>query len=247
MTGALEGRVAIVTGAAGAIGQATCALLAERGAQVVCVVRRPPEPGALPPDAVVLQADVTAEDEVQALVAEVLRSYGRIDVLVNNAGIEGAQALIPDYDTAEFLRVLQVNVLGVFLGLKHVMPAMIAKGSGSIVNLSSIAGVRGAAKMSGYVASKHAVIGLTRSAALEGAPHGVRVNAVLPGFIESRMLGDIANRLGGSMDGLSGHVPMGRLGQPDDPARAIAFLASDDAAYTTGACLMLDGGLTIGL
>jgi NAD(P)-dependent dehydrogenase (short-subunit alcohol dehydrogenase family) len=242
----LAGRVALVTGAAGAIGLATARLLAERGATVACVVRK--SVADLPPGALVLHADVSDEDQVRAAVDETVRAAGRIDILVNNAGIEGPQALIPDYDTAEFLRVLQVNVLGVFLGLKHVMPLMAARGSGSIVNLSSIAGIRGAAMMSGYVASKHAVLGLTRSAALEAAPSGVRVNAVLPGFIDSRMLSDIATRLGmPDTSGLDARVPTGRLGQPEEVAQTVAFLASDESRYMNGACLTLDGGVTVGI
>jgi NAD(P)-dependent dehydrogenase (short-subunit alcohol dehydrogenase family) len=242
----LEDRVALVTGAAGAIGRATAALLAERGAKLACVVRREPDASALPAGALILKADVTREDEVRQAVAETVSRLGRIDVFVNNAGIEGPQALLADYDAADFMRVLEVNVLGVFLGLKHVMPVMTAQGSGSIVNLSSIAGVIGATRMGGYIASKHAVLGLTKVAALEGAPNGVRVNAVLPGFIESRMLSDIASNLGADTGGLSEQVPAGRLGQPEEVAQAIAFLASDEARYMNGSNLMLDGGLTLG-
>ena len=247
--GALDGRVALVTGAAGAIGRATAALLAERGAELVCVVRKSADVdmlGAALPGALVLQADVTKEDEVEAYAAEALRRKGRIDVFFNNAGIEGPQAAIADYPTTDFMRVLEVNVLGVFLGLQRVMPAMMARGTGSIINMGSIASTIGAARMSGYVASKHAVLGLTRSAALEAAPAGVRVNMVAPGFIESRMLSDIAMRLGGDADGLTGRVPDGRLGQPEEVARAVAFLASDDSRYMNGSSLVVDGGLTVG-
>lgn len=241
-----EHRVVLITGAAGAIGRAAALLFAERGARLACVVRREPEPTALPAGALVLQADVTREDEVRKAVAETTRRLGRIDVFVNNAGIEGPQACLADYDAADFMRVLEVNVLGVFLGLKHVMPVMAAQGGGAIVNLSSIAGVIGATRMGGYIASKHAVLGLTKVAALEGAPQGVRVNAVLPGFIESRMLSDIAANVGADAAALAARVPAGRLGQPEEAARAIAFLASDEAGYMNGSSLMLDGGLTLG-
>ncbi len=246
----LEGRVAIITGAGGFIGRATAELFAGRGAQVVCVVRREADiaklEAALPDDALVLQADVTKEDEVQRYVGETLGLLGRIDIFFNNAGIEGPQALIADYPTADFMRVLEVNVLGVFLGLKHVMPVMTAAGSGVIVNMGSIASSIGGARMSGYIASKHAVLGLTRSAALEAAPHGVRVNMIAPGYIDSRMLSDIATRLGADMEGLAAHVPDGRLGQPEEVARAVAFLASDESRYMNGATLLLDGGRTVG-
>jgi NAD(P)-dependent dehydrogenase (short-subunit alcohol dehydrogenase family) len=245
----LEGRVAIVTGAGGVIGRATATLFDGRGAQVVCVVRREADIDTLReaiPGALVLQADVTKEDEVAGYVGETLGLLGRIDIFFNNAGIEGPQALIADYPTTDFLRVMEVNVLGVFLGLKHVMPVMTGQGSGVIVNMGSIASSIGGARMSGYIASKHAVLGLTRSAALEAAPHGVRVNMIAPGFIDSRMLSDIATRLGGDTEGLTQRVPDGRLGKPEEVARAVAFLASDESRYMNGASLLLDGGLTVG-
>jgi NAD(P)-dependent dehydrogenase (short-subunit alcohol dehydrogenase family) len=245
----LDGRVAVVTGAAGVIGRATAELLVQRGAQVVCVVHREPDVALLQaaiPDALVLQADVSREDEVAGYVGETLGLAGRIDIFFNNAGIEGPQALIGDYPATEFMRVLEVNVLGVFLGLKHVLPVMTAQGAGVIVNTGSIASTIGAARMSGYIASKHAVLGLTRSAALEAAPFGVRVNMVAPGFIESRMLSDIAGRLGADADALAERVPDGRLGKPEEVARAVAFLASDESRYMNGTSLLLDGGLTIG-
>jgi NAD(P)-dependent dehydrogenase (short-subunit alcohol dehydrogenase family) len=183
---------------------------------------------------------------VREAVAETVRRAGRIDIFVNNAGIEGPQATLVDYAAADFMRVMETNALGVFLGLKHVMPVMAAQGSGAIVNVSSIAGVIGATRMAGYIASKHAVEGLTKVAALEGAAQGVRVNAVQPGFIESRMLSDIASGLGGEASGLSQRVPARRLGRPEEVARAIAFLASDEARYMNGSSLLLDGGLTLG-
>jgi meso-butanediol dehydrogenase / (S,S)-butanediol dehydrogenase / diacetyl reductase len=200
----------------------------------------------LPDDALVLQADVTKEGDVERYVGETLGLAGRIDIFFNNAGVEGPQALIADYPTADFMRVMEVNVLGVFLGLKHVMPVMTGQGSGVIVNMGSIASSIGGARLSGYIASKHAVLGLTRSAALEAAPHGVRVNMIAPGFIDSRMLSDIATRLGADMEGLAAHVPDGRLGKPEEVARAVAFLASDESLYMNGATLLLDGGRTVG-
>jgi NAD(P)-dependent dehydrogenase (short-subunit alcohol dehydrogenase family) len=249
----LQGKVALITGAGGAIGRATAALMASRGARVVCVINAGRDPAslleALPKgsDPLILNADVSKEDQVQAYAAETVRQRGRIDIFFNNAGIEGPQASIADYPAAEFMRVMEVNVLGVFLGLKAVMPKMMAAKTGAIVNMSSIAGLVGGANMSGYIASKHAVLGLTRSAALEAAPHGVRVNAIHPGFIESRMLSDIAANLGGEASGLEAAVPDGRLGQPEEVARAVAFLASDDSRYMNGASLVLDGGLTVGI
>ena len=246
----LEGRVALITGAAGHIGRATAALLAARGARVVGVDR----PGAdfsgveaLLGDGghVTVEADVTVEDDVVRAVAEAEALAGRIDIFFNNAGIEGPQATIPDYPVADFRRILDVNVTGVFLGLQAVMPRMIAAGGGSIVNTSSIAGLVGSATMAGYVASKHAVLGLTRVAALEGAAHGVRVNSVHPGFIESRMLSDIIGNMGGEVPAFAAMVPAQRLGTPEEVARAVAFLAGDDSRYMNGAALVVDGGLTV--
>ncbi len=252
-TGAsIRGKVALITGAAGVIGRATAALLARRGARIVAVDRPSSDRtllrAALPKDCdpLFLTADVTSEADVRAYAEAALKWAGRIDIFFNNAGTEGVQLPIPDYPVAEFRRVLEVNVVGVFLGLQAVMPSMMAQGGGSIINTSSIAGTIGAANMSGYIASKHAVVGLTRTAALEAAPHGVRVNSIHPGFIESRMLTDIATRLGGATADLTARVPAGRLGTADEVARGVAFLASDESSYMNGSALLLDGGLTIG-
>jgi NAD(P)-dependent dehydrogenase (short-subunit alcohol dehydrogenase family) len=245
----LDGRVAVITGAGGVIGLATARLFAERGAKVVCVVRREPDIarlGAAVPGAIVLQADVTKEDEVRAYVEETRRQAGRIDIFFNNAGIEGRPAPIADLPAADFMKVMEVNVLGVFLGLKHIMPVMAGQRSGAIVNMGSIASDIGGAKVSAYIASKHAVHGLTKCAALEAAPHGVRVNMISPGYIDSRMLSDLASKLGGDTQGLLKLVPDGRLGTPGEVARAVAFLASDDSRYMNGANLVLDGGRTVG-
>ena len=251
--GSLAGKVALITGAAGVIGSATAALFARRGAAIVAVDR----PGAdftmlrsvlaqSERESFFVEADVTQEDDVRRYVATAIEAAGRIDIFFNNAGIEGPQASLADYPLAEFRRILEVNVVGVFLGLQAVLPLMQAQGSGAIVNTSSIAGMIGATNMAGYIASKHAVLGLTRVAALEGAPFGVRVNSVHPGFIDSRMLSDIATRLGGDAAGLAASVPAGRLGTPEEVAKAVAFLASDESSYMNGSALVLDGGQTVG-
>lgn len=247
-----DGKIALITGAAGVIGRTTAALLAQRGVRIVAVDHPSADWAPLkavlpePDECTLLSADVTRENDVRAYVAAALDVAGRIDVFFNNAGIEGPQAPIADYPVEDFRRVLEVNVVGVFLGLQAVLPVMIAQGSGSIINTSSIAGMIGATNMAGYIASKHAVLGLTRVAALEGARAGVRVNSVHPGFIDSRMLSDIVTRLGGTVGALAESVPAGRLGTPEEVAKAVAFLASDEASYMNGSALVLDGGKTIG-
>lgn len=246
----LAGKVALITGVAGNIGLATARLLADRGARVVGVDHHSADMDGvaafLGQDAQLLQADVSVESEVLGYAEAALSRTGHIDIFFNNAGIEGPQADIPAYPTAEFTRIFEVNVLGVFLGLKYVLPIMQRQGSGSIINTSSIAGLIGAANMAGYIMSKHAVLGLTRTAALEAAAFGVRVNSVHPGFIESRMLSDIVQRLGvPSSDAFAQTVPLKRLGTVDEVARAVAFLASDDSSYLCGHAMVVDGGLTV--
>jgi NAD(P)-dependent dehydrogenase (short-subunit alcohol dehydrogenase family) len=243
--GALSDRIAIVTGAAGMIGAASAGLLAARGARIVAVDRPGVDWSALDArgDFLKIEADVTDEASVRRYVAETLSAFGRIDFFFNNAGIEGPHAALADYPLESFRRTLDVNVVGVFLGLKAVLPVMMAQSAGSIVNTSSIAGLVGAANMAGYIASKHAVLGLTKVAALEGGPYGVRVNAIHPGFIESRMLSEIATSMGVAASGLAGAVPSGRLGRVEEVAGVVAFLASDDSSYMNGSGVVVDGGL----
>jgi NAD(P)-dependent dehydrogenase (short-subunit alcohol dehydrogenase family) len=189
----LDGRVAVVTGAAGIIGSATIRLLAERGARIVAVDRHPDELNAAIKDlpasaeALAITADVRDEDEVAGYVRAALDRFGAIDAFYNNAGIEGDIKPIVDYSLEMFRRVLDVNVVGVFLGLKHVLPVMLRQNKGSIINTASIAGLMGSPQIGAYSASKHAVIGLTKSAAWECTGTGVRVNCVCPGMIDSPM------------------------------------------------------------
>jgi len=253
----LDGRVAVVTGAAGVIGAATMRLLAERGAHIVAVDRKQQELqtaiGDLPASAraLAISADVTREDEVAEYVRAAVGAFGTIDVFYNNAGIEGDITPIPKYSLETFRRVLDVNVVGVFLGLKHVLPVMLKRNAGSIINTASIAGLIGSPDIAVYSASKHAVIGLTKSAALECTSTGVRVNCVCPGLIDSRMLSAI---IGGRNpdhapvpDGkIVERIPARRLGQASEVASMVAFLASDEASYVSGSAYTIDGGRTAG-
>ena len=253
----LDGRVAVVTGAAGVIGTATIRLLAERGARIVAVDRREDDLKAaitdLPASAQALPvaADVTSEDEVAGYVRAAIDKFGTIDVFYNNAGVEGDIKPITQYPLAAFRKVIDVNVVGVFLGLKHVLPVMLKQNKGSVINTASIAGLIGSPDIAVYSASKHAVIGLTKSAALECAGTDVRVNCVCPGLIDSRMLSSIIQgRNPGNApvpnDRIVERIPARRLGQASEVASIVAFLASDDASYVSGSAHTVDGARTAG-
>jgi NAD(P)-dependent dehydrogenase (short-subunit alcohol dehydrogenase family) len=250
----MDGKVAVVTGAAGVIGTATMRLLAERGARIVAVDRKQQGLKAairdLPAaaEALAVTADVTSEDEVAEYVRAAVDKFGTIDAFYNNAGIEGDVAPITQYSLESFRRVLDVNVVGVFLGMKHVLPVMLKQDKGSIINTASIAGLIGSPHLAVYSASKHAVIGLTKSAAQECAKTGVRVNCVCPGLIDSRMLSAI---LDGRNPGtpvpnerIVERIPARRLGLASEVASIVAFLASDDASYVSGSAYTVDGGRT---
>jgi NAD(P)-dependent dehydrogenase (short-subunit alcohol dehydrogenase family) len=251
----LDGRVAVVTGAAGVIGTATIRLLAERGARIVAVDRREQDLkvaiGDLPASAQALAvaADVTQEDEVAGYVRAACDKFGTIDVFYNNAGIEGEVKPITEYSLEAFRRVIDVNVIGVFLGLKHVLPVMLKQDKGSIINTASIAGLMGSPHIAVYSASKHAVVGLTKSTAWECSGTGVRINCVCPGMIDSRMLSAIfQGRFGGNapppMEKIVERIPARRLGQASEVASIVAFLASDEASYVSGSAYTVDGGRT---
>lgn len=251
----LDGRVAVVTGAAGVIGAATIRLLAERGARIVAVDRKAAELKAAIADlpasaqALAVTADVTQEDEVAEYVRATVAKFGAIDAFYNNAGIEGDVKPITEYSLESFRRVLDVNVVGVFLGMKHVLPVMLKQNKGSIINTASIAGIMGSPLIAVYSASKHAVIGLTKSAAWECTGTGVRVNCVCPGMIDSRMLSTIIQgRNPGNApvpnDKLVERIPARRLGQASEVASIVAFLASDEASYVSGSHYTVDGGRT---
>ena len=246
--GRLEGKVALITGAARGQGEAEARLFVAEGASVMLgdVLDDDGETVAkeLGDRAAYRHHDVTREGDWDSIVAETRSHFGRVDVLVNNAGvfkIVGMTATSLD----EYMRIVTINQVGTFLGMKAVAETMIGQRSGSIVNISSIAGLSGSAGTIAYTASKFAVRGMTKVAALELAPFGVRVNSVHPGFIDTLMLRDAFGAAADvALDAAGTRVPNGRLATADDVAKLVLYLASDDSAYSTGSEFVVDGGLT---
>jgi NAD(P)-dependent dehydrogenase (short-subunit alcohol dehydrogenase family) len=251
--GDLQGKVALITGGTSGIGRDTAILFAKHGAKVVVTGRRKQEgeetaklARAAGGEALSLQGDVSKTADVQMFVQKTVEKFGRLDVAFNNAGIEGTWIPIVDLPEEQFDQVSAINIKGVWLCLKYEMQQMLKQGGGgAIVNMSSVAGLMGNAGSSAYVASKHAVIGLSRTAALEGAAHGIRVNTVCPAVIVTPM----AERAFGDLDAnkrLIAMHPIGRFGKPTEIAEAVLWMCSEKASFMTGHDIVLDGGMLAG-
>ena len=246
-----DGKVALITGGGAGIGRAAALAFAREGAQVV-IGNRNVDSGAEVVaaikaeggDASFLRTDVSSEDDVKALVDHAVETYGRLDIAFNNAGVEGQGGPTTDETAENYHYVMDINVKGVWLAMKYQIPQMLKAGGGSIVNNSSVAGLVGVPGAGIYAASKHAVMGLTKCAALEFAAAGVRVNAVNPAVIATSMADRIFDRLGLSKADLAAMHPIGRTGNADEVANAVLWLCSDKASFVTGTSFCIDGGMT---
>ncbi len=251
MAGLVTGKVAIVTGGGSGIGRASALAFAREGAKVVVAdvvveggeetVRLIQHNGGA---AIFVKTNVSKAAEVEALVARAVLTYGRLDCAHNNAGIEGPGATTVDYAEESWERVLAINLTGVWLCMKYEIPQMLKQGSGAIVNTASTAGLVGYPRGSAYVASKHGVVGLTKTAALEYAKSGIRVNAVCPGAIDTPMMGRITDHRPQRAARMAAAEPVGRMGQPAEIAEAVVWLCSEAASFVTGHAMAVDGGMT---
>ncbi len=253
MSSLLEGKIALVTGGGNGIGRETSLAFAREGARVAVADYEAAAAretvgliNAAGGQAISLSGDVTVPAQVEAMIAATIAAYGRLDCAFNNAGIAGHQvdavgALTHEWTESSFDRMIEVNLKGVWLCMKHELPLMRSGGGGAIVNTASIAGLIGLRTSSAYVAAKHAVIGLTKTAAIEYAPDGIRVNAVCPGFIATRMTAPTREQ---RAEAITQRTPLGRYGEPREIAEMVVWLCSDRASYVTGAAYEVDGGWT---
>lgn len=242
----LSGKVAIVTGGSSGIGRASAIAFAREKAMVVVASRREDEGQEtvrlikeVGSDGFFVKTDVAKEADVKAMVEKTIQAYGRLDYAFNNAGIEQLPTPLVEQTEETFDKVMNINVKGVWLSMKYQIPQMLKNGGGAIVNMSSVAGLIGTPTLSIYVASKHAVLGLTKSIALEYAKSGIRVNAVCPGYIQTEMVERFDRQM---QEQIVQMHPIGRAGQPEEIAEAVVWLCSDKASFVTGHSLTLDGG-----
>lgn len=250
----LKGQVAVITGGAGALGRAAAFLFLQEGAKVALVdydeqsVSTYTEQLSIHGEVIGLVADVTSEKDVSNYVAEVLLKWGKIDIFLNNAGILGKVASLVDQTVEDYEAIMDINVKGVFLGLKYVLPVMSEQQSGSIINTSSVSGLMGSSRNSLYSATKHAVVGLTKTAALEVSADSVRVNSIHPAPLDSDMMRKNEESINPAdpsevRSRISSRIPLGRYGTMDEVAKLILFLASDDSRFITGSQYRIDGGM----
>jgi NAD(P)-dependent dehydrogenase (short-subunit alcohol dehydrogenase family) len=246
-----DGKVALVTGGGSGIGRATALAFAREGARVVIGnrnVQRGEETVSMIRDAggtaSFRRTDVVVAADVKALVDHAVTTYGRLDIAFNNAGIEGDPRPLAEQTEANFDAVMDINVKGVWLSMKYEIPRMLAQGGGAIVNCSSVAGVIGFPGIGIYAASKHAVIGLTKVAALEYSAQGIRINAVNPAVIDTEMVDRLADGMNMKKDDLTTFHPIGRIGRVEEVAEAVLWMCSNKASFVTGHSMIVDGGFT---
>src|SRR3954454_12719582 len=244
-----EGKTAFITGAASGIGRATATAFAAEGARVVITDRgeaalqeTAEQVRAVGGDVLTVTCDVSKPEEVAAAVAQAVKTFGHIDCAFNNAGVENKAAPLHEIEVEEWDRVLDINLRGTFLCMKHEIAQMVRQGGGVVVNTSSGAGIRGVAGGASYAASKHAIIGMTRSAALDYAKQNIRVNAILPGNIETPMMDRFT---GGDLHKAIDLEPVGRLGKPEEIAEAVLWMCSDLGRFVTGSSVVVDGGWSL--
>ncbi len=245
----LAGKVALVTGGASGIGRASALALAEAGAQVMVsdmnTAGGEETVKLIGSGAAFCRADVASAGDAEALVGATMERFGRLDYAINNAGVGGDMLLTHQREEAIWDLIMNVNLKGVWLCMKYEIPALLAGGGGSIVNIASAAGLIGFRYASAYAASKHGVVGLTRSAALEYARQGIRVNAVCPGFTDTPMVDDVKAASPQMAEATVRSIPMRRLGTPEEIAQAVLWLCSEDSSFVTGHALAIDGGTVV--